>query len=439
MSSNFLRAYVTEMSKHTDAPEIFHVGAAYTVAAAQLTRKQYRVILDGVPPRWVNLWTILTGDSGHSRKTTCVEMANALLLRVDPGQRAPDDGSPEGFLQDLMERQRDPNGGGPNTLLVLPELVYWLGAMDKQYARSFKGMLTQLYDTQPVFKRRLASKVFTLEHPRVSMLGGIAFEAVPTMTTTQDWLAGFMGRAMVIYATSTRSLPAPSTPSDEAYDGLAKSLRDTLSVWKKTRSGARKKAREAGSRDFVMPFEDTAKKEMYDVPPLPTDGNLRIALGRAPLFLQKLSAVEQVMEDPTSEVIQKSAVLRAKKLWHYWYDGMPALLDLVYARGDEDFAGDRLPRRTLRFITASGGSVRYDVAMRGVALDHSLFAKAIETLVAANLIVREKTEAGGPEMLRAVSPDEAEAFHAAADAAKAEANAGAAAGLIQFAERKRKR
>ncbi len=389
------------MVKYTDAPEVFHSANAVTLLGAALTRQRYRCLLaGGVPARWTNLWTFVVGDSAESRKSTTVNMAAEVLSRAMPELRAPDDGSPEGFAKDFVDKDRK-NAGDAAGFLLQSEMGMFLMNMQKDYARPLKGMLMDFYDVPVVYRKRLSKDEFSVERPRFSMLGAVATELLPTLTTSEDWLGGFMNRAMLIHGKRDRLLERAQTPPETLYRSLANGMLSTLSAWRKTRMKAQKALPKGGDRkSFLFDFDDDALKEMKVLRKghkKPKDPNVVLLLGRADVHIVKLAAIHQISMDPESRVISKAAVRNAWPLYDHWWRYAPGIMETAFARGREDLEGDRLARRLLRHVREAGPEGATDVElMRSTVFSLDHFTKAMASLEAAEEVVKRDMGDGQP-------------------------------------------
>lgn len=385
-NSSFLRAYEAEMGTFTDAPDIYHRASACAIFGALLTRYKYRVVLNtGVPPRWTNLWVLLVGDSGNSRKSTALGMANEVLMRVDEAMLAPTDGSPEGFLQFLV-RRHNAELNNASCVLVSSEFANMLASMRKSYAEQTKTLLMELYDVLPVYKRALAKQQWEIPRPRVSLFGAIATELLPSMSDQNDWLGGFFSRCLFIPATRTRTLEVPKSPEDKCYQKHADALWKCLRYFREAQRKAKRPR---------FDYHPDALKVVRQLPKLPQEPNLSNSLSRGHVHLMKLAAVEQVDEDPTATLIGKAATERAMDLIMYWWEHVPDLVDECFVRNREDFEGDRLAKRIYRYLlkrVGPGKPVEYAEVMRAVALSSDHMRKAVLSLYEAGMVEQQHNE-----------------------------------------------
>jgi hypothetical protein len=404
---SFLRKYEQEMRKYTDAPDVFHTACAYALMGAALTKFNYRCLLSGgVPARWTNLWVFIVGDSAESRKSTCVNMAGEVLNRAMRGLRTPDDGSPEGFAKDFVMKEAQQRGDAAG-LLIQSEMGMFLMNLRKEYMAPLKGMLMDFYDVPPVYRKKLSREEFSVSRPRFSMLGAVATELLPNLTSAEDWLGGFMNRALLIPGRRTRYVENAGTPDDGVYANLAGDMKRTLKAWQRTRKAAAKKMPKGTNgkrRTFLFEYSPEALKERKVLKKNLTkhlDPNVKLLHGRADVHLMKLAAIEQICMDPTGTTISKDALRAAWPLFQHWWDESPLVMEAAFARGNADLEGDRLARRLLRMVREAGTTGFTEQSlMQASVLDWERFNKAVMSLEAAGVVERHNTGEGGATIIR---------------------------------------
>jgi len=398
--SNFLRSYEREMAQYTDAPEIFHSAVAATLVGAALSRHRYRCLLaGGTPARWTNLWTFLVGDSGESRKSTAVNMGVEVLMRAMPEMRSPDDGSPEGFGKDFVAKDTAMKGDAAG-IVVQDEMGLFLMNMQKDYMRSMKGMLMSFYDVPPIYKKQLSREQFTVRKPRLSMLGGVALELLPNLTAAEDWLGGFMNRALIIFAHRTRTQERAKTVPEGVYRGLANDLMHTVTAWGKTRRKLQKAMPKGeDQKTYLMDYDEGALKEARELKKSMSksiDDNVTILRTRADAHLIKLAACEQIALDPSAPLITKKAVMNTAPLFKHWWDHAPEVMEMAFARSNADTEGDRLARRILRLVRNKPNGYPEVELMKATVLDWNHFQRSISSLEMAGILERRDPGDGTP-------------------------------------------
>lgn len=386
-ASGFLRGYEAEMRTYTDAPDVYHQASAYAVLGGLLSRKRTQVRLDsGMPARWTNLWVILIGDSGDSRKSTALSMAAEVLLKLDSDIMAPSDGSPEGFIQFLIRRHQL-HKGNASGIIVSSEFSAMLAGFQRSYSNAFKEILMEMYDSPTLWKKALSKVDWELPTPRVSMLGAIATELLPSLSDHRDWQGGFFSRALMVPARRTRLLSNPKSAEDAVFVRHAAHLSKLLACVR----AARKKA------DYPrMGYTDRAAKFVREnLKPPPEDPILKLTLSRATVHLMKVACLEQLDEDPEATCIDLGPVQRALTFINYWWSAVPDLIDECYTRSNSDFEGDRLAKRVYRYIIKRAGynvGVPYSELLRGAGLAADPMRRAVTSLQEAKMLKVEQPE-----------------------------------------------
>lgn len=371
--SEFLRRYETSMSTFTDAPTVFHTASAVCIFGALLTRHKYRCRLQGgVPARWTNIWVVLEGATGGPKKSTAVNMAADILRRVDESIEGPNDGSPEGFMRQ-MHRMDQSQPGNATSIFIVEEFATLLSNMQKTYAQALKHLLTNLYDGPPKYLCILAKQQYEIRNPRVSLLGGVATELLPGMTVSMDWLGGFLNRALIIHGEAGKELPRGLTPTEKVMAGHADNLFECLRYWRNAQVRRKRP---------LYDFDAKALKLALSLPKSHDDQVLNSMMVRSRVHLMKVAAVEQIDEDPEAPAIGVKAVERSMKLIAYWQKTLPDLVHTCFVRGREDFEGDRLPKRILRYLkSAPKKEACWPAVMKSCALSVDHMWKAVQALI----------------------------------------------------------
>lgn len=401
MSTNFLRNYEAEMRKFTDAPDIYHRACASTLLGSLLTTFDYRMKLaGGTSQRYPNLWTFIIGDSGNSRKSTAVDMATEVLNRATKlrEMRAPDDGSPEGFAKDFVAKENNKSGNAA-ALMVHSEMGMFLQNVRKDYAAGFKALMMGFYDTPALYRRKLSKEEFSVPRPRLSVLGALATEFLPTTLDSTDWTNGFMNRALIVYGRRERTMEQPKTPPVEVYRALATQLEVVANVWRRTR----KRMAKRDGRDWAFNYNAAALKRVKEVKAEcepSTDPNVTTLRARADVHLMKLAAIEQCSMNPESDVITPEAVTAGSDLFLHWWDYAPRLMEGSYARSNADVEGDRLPRRILRLLMDAPEGLPEMLLMEATIIDWEKFSKALTSLEMMGKVERVVSVEGGDSVIR---------------------------------------
>lgn len=189
LKHNFISQYINWARTMTDACLEYHIASALmllaTVAGNQITYAGF-----GGRVNWPNLYVILIGPSGISRKSTVIGMVDNLLSIVDTDLVIRGEQSREAFMNLLKDH--------PVALLPLSEFRSALSLWKKDYQAGFKECVTDLYDPYLKYKRRLIKESYTIEKPALNIYAGTTVDWLREGLTSGDLRGGFMGRFLII-------------------------------------------------------------------------------------------------------------------------------------------------------------------------------------------------------------------------------------------------
>jgi hypothetical protein len=145
--------YIAYAAERTDACHEYHEAGALILLA--LATAGVRAQLAPYPRGLAaNLYIAIVGESTVSRKSTAKALVQALQECVDPASRLADQASPEGFAEQLANRNRQ------SALWAIDEFSDMLDKLQRaKYMAGLKGLLLSAYDgsshrTQRHSKRR---------------------------------------------------------------------------------------------------------------------------------------------------------------------------------------------------------------------------------------------------------------------------------------------
>jgi hypothetical protein len=145
---------------------------------------------DGFIP---NIWGLILGESTSTRKSTAMGHALGFLREIDPDMIVAADATAEGLLQGISER---PN---LSSIFHKDEVSGLFDSMRrKDYMAGFQETLTQLYDPQGVYVRRLRKEVIRIEDPSFLILCGGTPNRVHASINDLFVLSGFLPRFLVV-------------------------------------------------------------------------------------------------------------------------------------------------------------------------------------------------------------------------------------------------
>ena len=193
-SRTFLDDYRDWATDITDAVPDFHDISMLIVLSA-IVSSSVRIDSsaggkDGFIP---NIWGLILGESTSTRKSTAMGHAIGFLREIDPDMIVAADATAEGLLQGISER---PN---LSSIFHKDEVSGLFDSMRrKDYMAGFQETLTQLYDPQGVYVRRLRKEVIRIEDPSFLILCGGTPNRVHASINDLFVLSGFLPRFLVV-------------------------------------------------------------------------------------------------------------------------------------------------------------------------------------------------------------------------------------------------
>ncbi|MDQ3540705.1 MAG: YfjI family protein, partial [Chloroflexota bacterium] len=199
-------AYRDLMSPTTEAPDAFHLGASLTLAGAMIGR---RVATDYAGESlYANLYTVLIGSTGQSRKdtsikraTTLSELGTSLTMRPAAFELARDVSSAEGIVQMLSER--------PNTLLYLTELATLLRNARRKSTSTILDKLIEAWDTPASLQNLSKLNPMKADRPYLSIISAVQPSRLANEMTDEDIHSGFANRWLYMVGTGKEPMARP--------------------------------------------------------------------------------------------------------------------------------------------------------------------------------------------------------------------------------------
>ena len=232
LPNGWLKVYCERSSALTDAPASFHLVAGLTVLSAVAP---VDMALGGALPEagmHFNMWGMVVGDQGDSRKTTSLRLGMKLLREADPERVGQQPGSAEGFVESLAQQ--------PQQLLYYGDLGQLFQATQARrggnYFSQLKGFLLPAFDCERI-SRRTKRGIDLVEEPRLSMLGGVNRPIIEQNTDPEDYGSGLMSRWFIMTAQRERTYGSIAAPNPQVEEWLqtwlasAAGASNTASAW----------------------------------------------------------------------------------------------------------------------------------------------------------------------------------------------------------------
>lgn len=218
--------YLALMAPTTEAPPAFHLAAALTVAGAAIgkrVRTEY-----ASEPLFANLYTVLIGPSGSSRKDTAIKRALSLSWPPQwerqavslPYQTVTDVSSAEGLIRSL-ER-------GPNTLLYLTELSNLMRNARRKGTSTILPRLIEAFDTPAKLSNLSKGDPQEVTDPYLSIIAATQPGILSTEMGVEDIHSGFANRWLFVPGDRRERKPTPPKLDKSASWRLWKDLNEAV-------------------------------------------------------------------------------------------------------------------------------------------------------------------------------------------------------------------
>lgn len=219
----WLADYVSLMQPTTEAPKSFHLGVGFTIAGAILGRDVWCSYGD---PLYANLFTLLVGQSGKTRKDTAIRRGTRLISDhhimngklVSPITRIITDiGSAEALMDELSEH--------PNLMLYSTEFSKLMGNAKRKATGTIIPTLMQVWDAPITMSSLTRGKPVEAHFPYMSVIAATQPEILANLMSEEDVFSGFANRWFYVCGDATNK-PIPSPPpvdsvlSAELYEEL---------------------------------------------------------------------------------------------------------------------------------------------------------------------------------------------------------------------------
>jgi len=227
---NWIDSYV-QYTDNTESPLIYHIWCSLSVIAGALQRRVYlkwglgQVI-------YPNLYTVLIGPSGRTRKGVAIGIAKEFLKAVPHVTVTPESSSGRQAMILAMKRAlRNFNDPSKNNKIEFhcavtafsEELAVFLGQGDIAYLSN----LTDWYDSKDDWEYETVGRgKDSLQGLCLNLLGGTAPDWIQSMIPQEALGGGFTSRIIFVVEEHKRKIVPEHTVTKEEYDLHAKLSRD---------------------------------------------------------------------------------------------------------------------------------------------------------------------------------------------------------------------
>ena len=206
--------YIALMRPTTEASESYHLGVGLTIMASLIGRHVYVDFGSQVYP---NLYTLLVGISGKSRKDTAIKRGTRMLTTpVSSGTTqlrsnvkiVTDVASAEGLIGSLSEHS--------NVLLYLTEFSRLIAQARRKGTTTILPVLMEAFDTPPVISNLSKGSPLTAEYPYLTILSATQPRILEGLMSEEEVYSGFINRWLIIPGKSEAPMAWPASVDRQA-------------------------------------------------------------------------------------------------------------------------------------------------------------------------------------------------------------------------------
>jgi len=218
LPEGWLCDYIALVSPTTEAPVQYHI-ATGLVALATVCKRNVFFPWTGWSDLYPNIYVLVIGESGITKKSTAINMIKPLLQKVDKGHIFEGITSLEMFCESFREF--------PYKVMVHDEIRNFIDNANKTYGKGMISKVTEMWSCPEEIImnfKGIAQEHRVIRYPTPSFLAA----------TTSEWLqldevdvtGGFLGRTLPICSIGgeDKSIPFPARLSLEQLDNISKHL-----------------------------------------------------------------------------------------------------------------------------------------------------------------------------------------------------------------------
>lgn len=355
-TEGFFPAYM-QYTDRQESPDSYHFWVAATVIAGVLQRRAW--INKGVYDIFPNLYTVLVGPSGVTRKSRAMRMGTDLIENYEWANVIADKTTPEALMEAMMfgagnfERQEDRSieiSVDSSAFIRASELAVFLNK--QSYTSGMVALLTDLFDSPKTFRYETRNKKpIHLQNVSVNFLGASTPEWLASNLPEAAFEGGFMSRMiLVVRHMRNRFIAYPQDPEP----GQTEALQKALSEIRKRFVGPVQLSPEASRwfEKWYISHETSARSDNY---------NLLGFIERKPDTVLKLAMIISASMNPDRKTIDIQHLKIAKDIITWTQQRMFRAFEHV----ELSHLGD-LRRKLTTMMESNGGSINRREVMRSL-------------------------------------------------------------------------
>jgi hypothetical protein len=208
LPETFIDRYTAWGQTATDAPKQYHTANAVVMLSTIMS--PYIALETSYGEIKPNVWSMILAGTTITRKSTTMDMAIKMLEEVHPDFLMGTDGSPEGIMSELAQRD------GRISLFHRDEITGWIDSTNKRdYLSGMLETFTRLYDGKSE-KRVLRKEMVEVKDPNLVIMAGGIKNKMAEIMTMDHIRSGFLPRFIMVSGTTTADDVRPIGPPPAA-------------------------------------------------------------------------------------------------------------------------------------------------------------------------------------------------------------------------------
>lgn len=208
----FLQQFVAYCETQTDAPSVFHLATGLSLLAVAMPPSAH--FWGPGSPRHPNLFGMVVGGSGVSRKTSSMRIGQGIIKASKYPHFLGKTATSYGSLIDVLAEQ-------PQQLLCDEDMAQFLrDSKGAGYLSGYKQGLLKAYDCGPLDTTSRTHGARAVAEPRLSIFGAANLTELSDHLDVSDLSSGFMSRFLIFTGTRERFLPQSQITRDEKAFGM---------------------------------------------------------------------------------------------------------------------------------------------------------------------------------------------------------------------------
>jgi len=372
LPDGFLKDYVAFAEPLTEAPIQYHIATALAMVSTALGRNVH--LEEGATTYYPNLYILVIGESGITRKSTAIGMVYQFLPKLNPEYILGATMSPEALLDAFKKSYCH--------IILYDELKYLIINEEKSYGKGLVALFTSLWANPPTYRVDTKNIILAeriIKEPTLNILAA----------STPDWLqlkeadvlGGFLGRFLPICSSKTTKRLAIRPQMDgEVLDTLLEKLKAMQGL-----SGRYTWQNEA-QETFIGLYNELCD----DFQKEPNKALIQPYWSRIDTHIRKLAIIFDACSPEPTFAITKDNLMRAwgiMELITGYYKEM--LGSITYS-----FMGKK-EKQLLDMIGESGlEGVEHSVALQYLHIEAKQMRELVETLKEKELIIDREVKRG---------------------------------------------